>query len=132
MALTPYAVTTDVVAYMSTLTPPPADPECSRLIARACDVLDAYLVGTQYSVDADGNPTDATVIEALKNATCAQVEWWVAKGDDLDTDRQYDSMTVEGATLSRAGRRAPRIAPRALDVLRVAGLATAQYPVHMP
>jgi hypothetical protein len=133
LATTPYAVANDVIAYCSTLSAPPAEPDLDRLILRACDLLDAHLIGTQYDVDANGNPTDViTVIPALKNAVCAQVEFWLSNGDELDEMRQWMVTTVEGVTLNRGNLRAPQLAPRAINHLRVAGLRTSQFPIHVP
>lgn len=131
---TPYAVAADVIAYCSTLAPPPAEPEIDRLILRACDLLDAHLIGTQYDVDTNGNPTDTvTVIPALRNAVCAQVEWWLSSNDELGELDQYQSTTVEGVTLNRgANLKVLDLAPRAVNHLRVAGLRTSQFPIHVP
>jgi hypothetical protein len=133
MATNPYAVTADVTAFMQAGLAP-VDPEATRLIARAQGAVDEYLIGVAYDVDLNGNPTDATggVQAALKQAVCAQVEWWVVKGDDLDTDYQWTSIGVEGATLNRGALAPPKLAPRAITALRVAGLKSALFPIHMP
>lgn len=104
-----------------------------RLLQRASGELDSYLIGVRYTVDGSGNPTDAAVVAALRDATCAQVEWWRATGDELNVDSQWQTVTLGPATMTRrsgatagADPSTVRIAPRAIDILRVAGL------VHRP
>jgi hypothetical protein len=43
-----------------------------RIFIRASLAIDKALVGARYEVDDDGLPTDADLVTALKEATCAQ------------------------------------------------------------
>ena len=79
MALTPYASLEDLGAYLGAEVP--ADSQ--RLLARAMERVDYALTSSLYASDSNGNPTAATVLAALKLATCAQVEYWIANGDEL-------------------------------------------------
>ncbi len=92
--------------------------EAERLLARASELVDAA-VRARYAVDTDGDPTDATVIVALRDATVRQYEAWLEVGEANDIDGLAGAqVAVDGYS----GPRAPRIAPRAYDVLKLYGL----------
>lgn len=103
---------------------PPTDTE--RLLLRASELIDDYIRTAIYDVDTDGEPTDADDIAALRDATCAQVEFW------RDSDEEDDILgPVQGLILgpmqvqfgAGATRTAPLyLAPRAARILRKAGL----------
>lgn len=121
----PYAVPTDVTAYMGVLNAPPAQydtTELTRLLQRAQDLLDTELQKYAFSVDSSGNPTDATVLTTLKNACCAQVEHWILTGDEHDELGQFQQFTVEGISMSRrsdmGSLRHERLCARAIDELK--------------
>jgi hypothetical protein len=72
---------------------PPADID--RLLARASQLLDSEVVkAAWYDTDDAGMPTNTDVIEAFSEATCAQVEFWGAVGEQVDT-----SGPIQGVTL---------------------------------
>lgn len=120
-----YATSTDLANYTGTTVPSDAD----RMLARATEVIDRMLLTAFYSVDADGEPTDADVIAAVKKATCAQVAWWVETGDESGAGGTFQSVSIGGVSLTRgytskgsaAGHRT-RIAPEAWAILSDAGL----------
>lgn len=92
--------------------------EAERLLARASRTVDRA-VRAQYPTDDNGAPTIAEVTNALRDATVAQYEQWIEVGEHNDIDGLAGShIAVAGYT----GGRAPRIAPRAFDVLHLAGL----------
>lgn len=104
-----------------------------RQLERASDLVDAVLVGAIYDTDTSGDPTDAAVIASLRSAVCAQVEYWIAKGDELGLEDQFDVVELGSARLERRSSqgtatglnpRSPeaRLAPRARDFLITAGL----------
>jgi hypothetical protein len=111
-------------------TPPVAGDD--RLLARASNLLDAALIASRYDVDALGNPTDAAVIVAFRDATCAQVEDWRASGNEMGDADQWEEVSLGPARLKRAsggkgggqvgGTGSARLAPRAVEILRVANL----------
>lgn len=101
-------------------------PGSERMLQRASDLLDVMLLNSIFTVDAFDVPTDPVVLLALKNAACAQVEWWGALGDELGAMEGYQSMSLGPARLTRSGSggsssdpRSPegRLAPRARDEL---------------
>ncbi|MGE9695919.1 hypothetical protein [Streptomyces sp. CH6] len=104
----------------------PADAE--RLLARASEDVDDALLSAIYATDAEGRPTDPAVAAALADATCAQVEYQLATGDDgTGAGGRWGSVSIGPVSLSDP-RDAPRaggeldLAPRAYRVLRRAGL----------
>lgn len=99
----------------------------NRMLDRASDLIDDVLVGVIYDVDASGNPTDADVEQALADAVCAQVEWWIETGDEHGVASQFSSVSAGSVSMVRAnsatsGTPAGPVAPRAIRHLRVAGL----------
>jgi hypothetical protein len=102
-----YATRADLIAYPP---PPnitvPEEPEATRLLTRASERVDDALLTAVYAVDSAGMPTDASVIEALKNATCAEVIDMIRNGSDDGDDEmsRWDSVSIGSVKLS--GRRA--------------------------
>jgi hypothetical protein len=110
-----YATPADLAAWLET--DPPADAD--RLLRRASDLLDATVYGA-YAVDAGtGLPADPAAAAALRDAACAQVEFWVEVGEAHDLDGGAGSqVSIGGLAMQRPGRPSGR----ALDLLRMAGL----------
>ncbi|GAU67681.1 hypothetical protein SSP35_05_02480 [Streptomyces sp. NBRC 110611] len=106
--------------------PTPEDAE--RLLARASEDIDSALLTAVYPVDDDGDPTAATIAAALADATCAQVEYWLATGDDgTGAAGHWDSVSIGPVSLSGRSSAPPaasgvELAPRAARALRRAGL----------
>lgn len=123
MARLPYATPEQLATW--TGQPAPADAE--RLLARAGEDIDSALLTAIYPVDEDGDPLDPEIRAALANATCAQVEFQLAGGDDgTGAGGQWDSVSIGPVSLSgRSSRTAAagvELAPRADRALRRAGL----------
>ncbi|MCA6093487.1 hypothetical protein LE181_15125 [Streptomyces sp. SCA3-4] len=120
----PYSTPEQLSTWLGT--PAPADAE--RLISRASEDIDSALLTAIYPVDDDGDPLDPRIAQALADATCAQVEWQLATGDDgTGAAGQWDSVSIGPVSLSgRTGRTAGasgvELAPRADRALRRAGL----------
>lgn len=106
--------------------PAPADAE--RLLARASEDIDSALLAAVYPVDDVGNPLDAEIQIALREATCAQVEYQLAAGDDgTEAVGQWDAVSVGPVSLAGRSTRTSttggvELAPRADRILRRAGL----------
>lgn len=76
-----YATTTDLATWTGAAVPTNATVllrSASRLVRQATAV--AF-----YAVDSNSLPTDATWLQAFKDATCAQVALWAANGIDPTT-----------------------------------------------
>ncbi|MFJ4585321.1 hypothetical protein [Streptomyces echinatus] len=124
MARLPYATPEQLAAW--TGQPAPADAE--RLLARAGEDVDSALLTAVYPVDDDGDPLDTEIQAALRDATCAQVEYQLAGGDDgTGAAGQWDSVSIGPVSLSGRSSRTSattgvELAPRADRILRRAGL----------
>ncbi|WP_405948876.1 hypothetical protein OG588_22495 [Streptomyces prunicolor] len=120
----PYATPEQLTAW--TGQPAPADAE--RLLARAGEDIDSALLTAVYPVDDDGDPLDTAIQIALREATCAQVEYQLAAGDDgTGAAGQWDSVSIGPVSLSGRSSRIStatgvELAPRADRILRRAGL----------
>ncbi|WP_053913662.1 hypothetical protein [Streptomyces sp. TP-A0875] len=73
-----YATPEDLTAW----TGRPAPDGAERMLARASEDIDDALLTAIYRTDAAGMPTSPAVRRALADATCAQVEYQIAAGDD--------------------------------------------------
>ncbi|UUN29430.1 hypothetical protein [Streptomyces sp. FIT100] len=119
-----YATPEQLAAY----TGAPAPEGVERLLARASEDVDAALLTACYAVDDDGDPTEQPVVEALRDATCAQIEWQLATGDDgTGAAGAWDSVSIGPVSLSGRKSGPPAasgvdLAPRAHRALRRAGL----------
>ena len=101
-------------------------PDAARLLARASELIDDHIVTAVYAVDADDQPTDAKVIQALADATCAQVEYWIAGDEEDDILGPLQGVSLGGQQQqfgAGENRATPMyLAPRAARFLRLAGL----------
>lgn len=95
----------------------PADFE--RMSMRASELIDS-VVTDQFDVDdTDLLPTDTDVAAAMRDACCAIVEFWQEVGEANDVDGLAGTQVNAG---SFSGDRAPTLAPRAVRILKNAGL----------
>lgn len=106
----------------------PAEPEATRMLTRASEEVDTVLLSAVYDTDDNGMPTDPDVIEALKNATCMQVVWWLQNpGTESGQAMQYQDISIGSVRLSRgAGSNGsdplPRVCPHLGGPLKADGL----------
>ncbi|MGI5350213.1 hypothetical protein ACQEU8_36580 [Streptomyces sp. CA-250714] len=113
---------------LSAWTGQPAPPGAERLLARASEDVDDALLAALYATDAAGMPTHPDTVQALADATCAQVEYQLATGDDgTGAAGRWDSVSIGPVSLSgrKDGPTAAGdvgLAPRAHRALRRAGL----------
>lgn len=98
-------------------------------LQRATEDIDVALVAAVYRTDADGMPLDPQLANVLVRATSAQAAYLIAQNDDTGIKREYASTSVGGVTAVRSARMQggalQPIAPRALAILRVAGVLPA-------
>lgn len=101
-------------------------PDAGRLLKRASELVQDSTMNAVYDVDGDGNPTGTAALAAFRDATCAQVEYWVAGDEEDDIQGPLDSMSANSQTQnygSGVNRVTPMyLAPRAARHLRLAGL----------
>lgn len=117
-----YATSPELVTYTGATAP----ADATRLLARASDLIDDHIVTAVYNVNAAGAATDATVIAALRDATCAQVEFWLAGDEEDDVLGPLQGMSAGGQQQqfgAGTNRATPMyLAPRAARYLRRSGL----------
>lgn len=94
----------------------PDPDDLDRLLRRASELVDHYTY-RPYEVDDDGLAVDTEVAEALRRATCAQVEQWIEVGEENSVDGLAGTARATGP-----GLRAPALAPRAYQALASIGL----------
>lgn len=101
------------------------------LLAKASRMLEANVFRLcWYEADADGYPSNTTVRQAFREATCAQAEWFDELGDSTGAAAAgWGSVSLGSAQLSRSvtdvsGNASParEIAPAVGDVLGSADL----------
>lgn len=124
MAALVYATAEQLAAW----TGQPAPADADRLLARASEDIDDALATAVYDTDSTGMPTDAEIVSALADATCAQVEYQTATGDDgTGAAGRWSSVSIgpvslSGRTNAPSGPSDLDLAPRAERRLRRAGL----------
>ena len=113
-----YATATQLAAWLGEDQAVPDQWDKTRILERASATVDR-LVTAAYTLDGD-LPADEDVVEALCNATCAVVEYWLTVGGE-DVDRMILGGPVgfDGASV---GTMPSWQAPRAVEILRQAGL----------
>lgn len=105
------------VAPAVTIAPP---EDLSRLLTRASELIDDYCRTAVYEHDTDDFPTDSDDIAAFRDATCAQVEFWLAGDEEDDVLGPLSDLTIGGVSAKPAYVMV--LAPRAARILRAAGL----------
>lgn len=82
---------------------PPANAQ--RLLRNASREVSRITLCSEYDTDSGGMPTDADVLAAFVEATCAQAEWLIANGDDAgDGPGGYSEVKVLSITLKRGSK----------------------------
>ena len=76
-----------------------APANATQLLRSASMLITSATVASVYGVDDAGLPSDATVLEAFRDATCAQVAYWVAAGVDPAAGGISTSAPVRGKSL---------------------------------
>lgn len=84
---------------------PSAPANAGSLLRSASLLVYSATVAAFYNVDDTGLPTDATVLQAFKDATCVQVATWVGLGMDplnvgLDAKAPTRQKTLDGASIA--------------------------------
>ncbi len=107
----PYADTDELATWLGEAAPANAD----ALLERASAFLDA-VINAAFTVDDEtGLPTDTDVAAAMSDAACAQVEYWIAVGVEIDIEGSAGKQVSVGGLSMRLPE---RLAPRAEDALR--------------
>lgn len=125
-----YATEQQLTAWLPTDATLPADPDAA--LRAASERVDDMLLTAYYAVDEDGMPTDAAVVTALMEATCAQAAYAMDIGDPYGTgeQRRYSDIKVGTVAVKRkangdggpGGDGDGRSSARAWRILQRAGL----------
>ncbi len=119
-----YATVTQYQAWSGDLWTP--SQVITPILRKAATILDHYLVGAVYAIDANSMPTDPGVIDVFMRATCAQCEFMLANNDPAFVKSQYSSTSVGGVsavrTASAQDQAFPPLAPMAAAILHTAGV----------
>lgn len=100
-----------------------------RLLKRASQLLDAT-VTTPFCIDSTtGLPTDTTYAEAMRDACCAQIEFWLDVGEEHDIEGLTGGVAIGSLRLDRLP---PKLAPRARQALVSGGLMAMAADVGVP
>ncbi|MGW3511181.1 hypothetical protein [Streptomyces sp. NPDC000994] len=120
-----YATPEDLTAW----TGRPAPDDAERMLARASEDVDDALLTAVYRTDEAGMPTNPKIRRALADATCAQVEYQTAAGDDgTGAAGRWGSVSIGPVRLGDRKDGGPQaaggvdLAPRAHRALTRAGL----------
>lgn len=129
--MTPFATTAQLAAYLG-ITEGALPPSASRMLARATELIDAVTRGRYVPAEAN-----ATVIDRMVKATCAQVEYWIGAGEASDIEGGAQSYRAGSVSVTRArgaagagSSHSSRLAPRARDLIFRAGLLNAGVNVR--
>jgi hypothetical protein len=113
----PYATEAQLAEWLPSGT---AVPDAARLLKRASELLHGATRFALYDADPDTSmPTEAAVVSAFSDACCAQVEFWLDVGEEHDIEGLSGGVAIGSLRLDKLP---PRLAPRAVDALRDAGL----------
>lgn len=112
--------------YATFLGTDPAPANTERLLRRASVTIDSLLVGAVYQTDTNGLPTDADLLEVIKECVCLQAQFITALGDETGAMQNVSKMTLGNQSIDRAfpvtTGGTPRLSPDVLDLLRIHGL----------
>ena len=124
----PYATTSDLSEFVG-VAEGELPPDTDRLLKRASTLIDTIPTLIAFDIDdTTGIPTDGDVADAMKEAVCAQVEFWFEIGggaqDPNTVGEAHDILRLVGdQKIGDAGIPGLKvIAPRAADILRSVGM----------
>ena len=122
-------------AEFETFTGGPADGTAEQVNAklrRASIVIEGMTRLSVYPTDEDGMPSDLDHLEAFRDATCAQLDWWGDTDDVTGAESQagptkigsvsFGGSGASGGAANTKSAATSRLAPEAAEILRNAGL----------
>jgi len=92
----------------------------SRLLERASELID-------YHVIVEIDTTEPKIEEAVRKATCAQLQFWIRRDDEIGSEQDYESISIGGFSATKAGDNSStaegqQLAPRTIQHLGQVGL----------
>lgn len=127
-----YATQSDYYDFLGVTDPGGNDLELTARLRRASSQIASYTRTARYEVNAEGAPTDEKVVEALRDATCAQAAYWdttddITGGEAVAGPVKIGSVSLGGTAVGGASSRTAadtRRSDEAIIILRNAGLIT--------
>lgn len=109
-----YATSQDIIEYTGLATLP---DDIDRQISRAEELIDE---ATRGNIDTD----NTNHMEAAKKATCAQIEYWLSMGEDIDISKMPSNFKIGSFSMGSANQAEEytKLAPRSRRHLLMAGL----------
>lgn len=97
--------------------------DADRLLERATELIDDKVRASFDLVDETNLAANESVAAALRDAVCAQVEFWLEVGEEHDIEGLADrQVSIQGLSLAALP---PELAPRARRIMRSCGLLNA-------
>lgn len=127
-----YATLADYYDFIGGDLPDEPDTALEALLRRASSQVESHIRLARYTVDEDGYPTDLIITDALRDATCAYVEYWQETDDvtgagAIEGPVKIGSVSLGGTAVGGASSRTvadTRRSDEAVTILRNAGLIT--------
>ena len=113
----PYATEEDLTAFVGDGYTLPDDAE--RLITRAAELIDSSTLERAQYLDADDPIEDGTPAAHLRDAVCAQVEFWLEVGVEFGVVEPKGAYSIGQMRIEQMPM---ELAPRAFRFLRKAGV----------
>lgn len=107
-----------------------SDSEASTLLMRATPLLEELTRTACYTITETGLPTDPLIVEAFKDAACAQAVYFSETGDISGAAGRFNTLSLgsfsaSGGTAGSVNNQTAsvqRFAPEAIQILANAGL----------
>lgn len=111
------------------------DTKLNKRLRSASIEVEGLTKLAKFDADEDGYPTDASIADAFKEATCAFVEYWEETDDPTGAQSQAGPTKIGSVSFGGSGASggaantktaaSSRIAPKAVRILSNAGLLSA-------
>jgi len=115
-----YATVDDLEAWTQADVPDNAD----ALLRQASTLVTEAIRTVFYTVDSNGKASDTTVLATLKDATCAQVEFWIAADINPMAGGVQATLTLQQTDLGSGRVRYDNTSGLLLTQARIAGATT--------
>jgi hypothetical protein len=95
------------------------ETKLDKRLRSASSEVEALTRLSRYDVDEDDYPTDATISDAFKEATCAIVEFWEETGDVHGADAAQGAVKIGSVSLGTTSSTQQGLSPREKLVQRI-------------
>lgn len=116
---TSYATAEDLAGWLPAEKMEEVRGNADRLLRRATELIDDHVTYPYRVDDTTKLPTDTTIAGVMRDACCAQVEFWIEVGEENDIDGLAGTQV---AVAGYSGPRPPLLGPRTRRILGDAGM----------